>query len=57
MVAKKGLPSLARRSPAPSHILGNRRLPDLDAKLKQFTVDPWGAPERVSNADVLGSTA
>jgi hypothetical protein len=43
MVAKKRLPSLARRSSAPSHVLGNRRLPDIDAKLEQFAVDPGSA--------------
>jgi len=52
MVAKKRLPSLARRSPPPSHVLGNRRLPDLDAKLEEFAVDSWSAPERVGDADV-----
>ena len=52
MVAKERLPSLARRPPAPSHVLGNRRLPDLDTKLEQFAVDPWSAPERVRTADV-----
>ena len=44
MVAKERLPSLARRSPPPSHVLGNRRLPDIDAKLEEFAVDP-GAPQ------------
>jgi hypothetical protein len=46
MVAKKGLPSLARRSPAPSHILGNRRLPDLDS-MPSLSSSPWilGAPQ------------
>ena len=52
MVAKKRLPSLGRRSPPPSHVLGNRRLPDIDAKLEQFAMDPWRAPERVGDADV-----
>src|SRR6266480_7845770 len=52
MVAKKRLPSLARRSSPPNHVLGNRRLPDLDAKLEEFAVDPWSALERVGDADV-----
>ena len=52
MVAKKRLPSLRRRSSPPSHVLGDRRLPDIDAKLEQFAVDPWSAPERVGDADV-----
>ena len=52
MVAKKRLPSLGRRSPPPNHVLGNRRLPDIDAKLEQFPVDPWSAPEWVGKADI-----
>src|SRR5665213_300231 len=48
MVAKKRLPSLRRRSPPPRHILGNRRLPDIDAELEKFAVNSWGAPERVA---------
>src|SRR5664280_1690422 len=52
MVAKKRLPSLRRRSPPPRHILGNRRLPDIDAELEKLAVNSWGAPERVCNADV-----
>src|SRR6516164_1952937 len=52
MVAKKRLPSLARRSSPPNHVLGNRRLSDLDAKLEEFAVDPWSAPKRVGDADV-----
>src|SRR5262245_25348711 len=47
MVAEKCLPSLGRRSPLPSHVLGNRRLPDIDAKLKEFAMDPGCAPKRV----------
>jgi hypothetical protein len=53
MVAEKSLPSLGRRSPPPGHIFGNRRLPDVDAELEEFAVNPWGAPERVGDADVM----
>jgi len=52
MIAKKCLPSLGRWPPPPSHVLGNRRLADIDAKLEKFAMDSWGAPERVGNADV-----
>jgi hypothetical protein len=52
MVAKKRLPPLARGSSPPNHVLGNRRLSDLDAKLEEFAVDPWSAPEWVGDADV-----
>jgi hypothetical protein len=29
--------------PPPDHVLGNRRLADIDAKLEKFAVNPWGA--------------
>jgi hypothetical protein len=51
MVAKKCLPPPARGSSPPNHVLGNRRLSDLDAKLEEFA-DPWIAPEWVGDADV-----
>jgi hypothetical protein len=49
MVVKKRLPSLGRRSPAPHHILGYGSLPDIDAKLEEFAVNPWRASERVGD--------
>jgi hypothetical protein len=36
MVAEQSLPSLGRRLPPLGHIFGNRRLPDVDAELKEF---------------------
>jgi hypothetical protein len=38
MIAQKGLPALGWRTPSPSHVLCNRGLPDIDAKLEQFAV-------------------
>ncbi len=32
----------------PIHVLGNRRLGDLNAELEQFPVDTGGAPARIS---------
>ena len=52
MVAKERLPSLRRRSSSPSHVPGDRRLPDIDAKFEKFAMDPWRAPERIGDADV-----
>ena len=57
MIAEKCLPSLRRRSPLPGHIFGNRRLPNIDAELEEFAVDPWGAPEWVGNADFANQLA
>jgi len=44
MVAKKRPPTLRRRSPAPRHILRHARLPDVDAELEEFAVNPRCAP-------------
>src|ERR1700737_1362667 len=47
MVAKERPPGLRRRSLPSDHILGNRRLRDLVAKIQQFAVDARGTPQRV----------
>ena len=52
VITEKCIPSLGRRSPAPRHILDHGSLPDIDAKLEEFAVDPRSVPERVGNADV-----
>jgi dihydropteroate synthase len=36
---KKRLPALRRRPPPAHHILGNARLPNVDAELEQFAMD------------------
>ena len=48
MVAEKSSPCLRRRLASPNHVLGNRRLGDLNTELEQFPVDTWGAPARIS---------
>ena len=50
LVAQKAPPS--RRGPASSsrHVLGDRRLADLDAELEQLAVDPRRTPEWVGAA-------
>ena len=50
MVAEKRPPALRRGPRATAHIPSNRRLGDLEAELEQFTVNVWGAPERVRPA-------
>jgi hypothetical protein len=44
MVAQECPPVLGWRSPVPDHVLGDRRLGDLEPELEQFTMDAWGDP-------------
>jgi hypothetical protein len=44
MIAQKCPLALRWRSATPSHVLGDRRLGDLEAELQQFTMDARGAP-------------
>src|SRR3974377_158362 len=57
MIAQKRLPPCLRRPPVPCHILGDRRLADVDAKLEQLAMDPRRSPERVGKADVTDQFA
>src|ERR1039458_4942286 len=50
VIAEKASPSLRRHPSSPHDVLGHRSLADLDAELKQLTVDPGRAPERVGAA-------
>ena len=47
MIAQKCSPGLRWRPTVPDHVLGDRRLGDLEAKLEQFTVDAGHAPQSV----------
>jgi len=47
MIVQKGLPRLQRPASPRHHILGNRRLGDLDAELEQFAMYLSGAPQRI----------
>jgi hypothetical protein len=47
MVAQKRAPALRWWQPAAAHIPSDCRLSDLEAELEQFTMNVWGAPERV----------
>jgi hypothetical protein len=47
MVVQKGLAGLRPPSPAPRHVLGDRRLRDFKPELQQFTMDAWCAPQPV----------
>src|SRR5262245_46824310 len=57
VIAKKRLPSLRWRTPSPRHVLCNGGLPDIDAKLEQFAVDPRCSPKRVCDAHVANKLA
>ena len=50
VIAKKGVPTLRWWPPPLRHVLRHGGLPDIDAKLEQFAVDPWRAPEWVGDA-------
>src|ERR1700751_3493301 len=57
MVAQKGLPALRGWLPSPGHVFCHGGLPNIDAKLEQFAVDPWRSPKRVSDAHVTNELA
>src|SRR5258708_39631693 len=57
MVAKKSLPALRRWPSSLHHILGHARLADIDAELKQLSVDPRRSPQRVGDAHLADKLA
>src|SRR5450756_1804947 len=57
MVAQKRAPALRRGSRATAHVPNDRRLSDLEAELEQFTMNVWGAPERVRPAHLANERA
>src|ERR1700746_1884036 len=57
MIAQKGLPALRWRLPSPGHVFCHGGLPDIDAKLEQFAMDPWRSPKRVRDAHVANELA
>src|SRR5262247_3388104 len=52
VITQKGLPALRRWLPSPRHVFCHGGLPDIDAKLEQFAVNPWCSPKRVRGAHV-----
>src|SRR6187401_3622886 len=48
MVQEERSPALRRWAPMSGHVLGNRSLADIDAKLEEFSINARSAPERVS---------
>ena len=57
MVAQKRAPELRWWPRVAAHILCNRRLADLQAELEKFTMNAWGAPERVRPAHLANECA
>src|SRR5260370_35238300 len=57
MIAQKSLPALRRWLPSPRHVFCHGGLPDIDAKLEQFAVDPRCSPKRVRDAHVANELA
>ena len=50
VVRQERAPRLRGGIPAPQHVFADAGLPDVDAQLEQFAVDPRGAPERILSA-------
>src|SRR5450631_2016325 len=57
MVAQKRAPALRWRPRGAAHIPSDCRLSDLEAELEQFTMNVWGAPERVRPAHLANERA
>src|SRR5664280_1004479 len=57
MVAQKRAPALRWWPRVAAHIPSDARLGDLEAELEQFTMNVWGAPERVRPAHLVNERA
>jgi hypothetical protein len=57
VIVQKGLPALRRWLPSPHHVFCHGGLPDIDAKLEQFAMDPRCSPKRVRSAHVANELA
>src|ERR1017187_9511446 len=57
MVAQKRAPALRWWPRVAAHIPSDCRLSDLEAELEQFTMNVWGAPERVRPAHLANERA
>src|ERR1700681_3737732 len=50
MIAKECLPALGWWASPPGHVLGHTGLPNLNAQLEKFTMNPGCSPQRVGDA-------
>ena len=57
VVAQKGLPALVRRLVSSRHVLGYRRLGDLDTKLEQLAMNARRAPQWIGTAHLADEAA
>ena len=57
MVAQKGPPALLRWASPPGHVLGHARLPDIDAKLEKFAMNPRRSPHWIGKAHLADQLA
>jgi hypothetical protein len=57
VIAKEGLPALRRRPTSSHHVLGYRRLSDVDAELEQLAMDARRTPARVLPTDAPNKTS
>src|SRR6202048_1401946 len=57
VIAEERPPALGRRVSSPDHVLGHAGLADLDAELKQLSVDPRRSPQRIGNAHLADKLA
>src|SRR5262252_6642942 len=51
VIAQESLPARRARAVTPWHVLGNRRLGDVDAKFQQLAMNAWRTPQRVVAAN------
>src|ERR1700687_1085668 len=57
MIAKERPPALGWRVSSLGHVLGHAGLPDIDADLEEFSMDPRRSPQRISNAHLADKLA
>ena len=57
MVAQKRAPALRRWASPPCHVLGHARLPDIDAELEKFAINPRRSPQWIGKAHLADQLA
>src|SRR6202043_3535689 len=57
MIAKDRPPALGWRVSSLGHVLGHAGLSDIDAELKEFSMDPRRSPQRIGNAHLADKLA
>src|SRR5260370_21822391 len=57
VISEECPPALGRRVSSPDHVLGHAGLSDIDAELKQLSMDPRRSPQRIGNAHLADKPA